>query len=504
MSREIRERCLSQLRASIGTAMALAEGPGAERSLGEMSRTLPGGVSALQDGDDLMALVQEEAARLFSPQTGEALRRELERRFLALTANHHGMDFHPEFLQGDLVFALGCREAVPLFAFGGVPCDNVAFPRGMLVSSRTPESTKPFHLPVFSNAGRRAFVSAAGPFDAAALKKAAASFSSLPLSEAERAAAKDVVAGVYGDGRVLAQPSFRDQMSVAGALLWRRLAAPGFSLPPLVPLDIQFLAGRLVQRDVTRPGTLVRSLLLEPELTRAVFRALDGARACWAHGKEAMKGTFLFWSVNEKRRGVGLTLSQDGRSLVPVERGGSVLPLTAEAVTQALSEGRVLPSLYLCFAALALARGLSCAGGVFQCEYLPRMAQGTAEALRLCGETALAERLAVSSPLVTGTLPLRAAFPPSAGRGAADAAAGALDVMAAGGLGEADWQALASLSFHEAFFCALSYHYEDLTPPERRIEGWMEALSGPAPLLLRRASANKTTGKDEVHALHLP
>ena len=43
------------------------------------------------------------------------------------------MDFHPEFLQGDLVFALGCRDAVPLFACGGVPCNNLAYPRGLLL-----------------------------------------------------------------------------------------------------------------------------------------------------------------------------------------------------------------------------------------------------------------------------------------------------------------------------------------------------------------------------------
>ena len=499
MSLEIRERCLAQLRGAIGTAMAFAEGPEASRSLGNLARSMPGASSAAQDGDDIIALAQAEASRLFSPETGKALRRELERRFLALTANHHGMDFHPEFLQGNLFFALGCREAVPLFAFGGVPCDNVAFPRGMLLSPRTPDTTKPFHLPVFSNAGRRAFVSAAGPYEAAAPARAGASLNALPLSPEEGAAARRVLAEVYGSAQVLGRSSFREQMSVANALLWRRLFAPEALFPPLVPLDIQHLAGELIRGDLARPGTLVHALVLERELAQAVFSALNGERACWTQGGGTGRGTFLFWAVNEKRRGVGLTLSSDGRTLVFVEGGEPYLPLTAQAVSAALAAGRVLPSLYLCFAALALARGLCCAGGVFQCEYLPRMAQGTAAALRQCGESALAERVGAVSLLCTGVLPLRVA----SFSGEGDAAAGALDIMAAGRLKARDRQVLEALSFHDAFFCALPYHYEDLVSPGMRCEGWMEALRRPAPVLLRPEDSGNDREKDEGHALHI-
>ena len=121
-----RERCLNQLRDAIPEAMALMEGPAGELSLAEYARAMPGGGAALQDGEDMVALAEREAARLFSPAAGAALRRELENRFLALTANHHGVDFHPEFLQGDLVFALGCRDAVPLFACGG--CRAITWP----------------------------------------------------------------------------------------------------------------------------------------------------------------------------------------------------------------------------------------------------------------------------------------------------------------------------------------------------------------------------------------
>ena len=148
----IREQCLEQLRKAIPEAMELMESPAGELSLANYARAMPGGGPALQDADDLIALAQTEAGRLFSPATGAALRRELENRFLALTANHHGVDFHPEFLQGDLIFALGCQEVVPLFACGGVPCNNMAYPRGLLLP---PPPLRHDKAGTFSGSGRR-------------------------------------------------------------------------------------------------------------------------------------------------------------------------------------------------------------------------------------------------------------------------------------------------------------------------------------------------------------
>ena len=76
-----------------------------------------------------MELAVAACAWLYSTDMGQALRRELETDLHALTANHHGVDFHPEFFQGDLLFAMSCRHAVPLFNCGAVPANNVALGR---------------------------------------------------------------------------------------------------------------------------------------------------------------------------------------------------------------------------------------------------------------------------------------------------------------------------------------------------------------------------------------
>ena len=111
-----------------------------------------------QAADDLVELAAATCARLYSPDLGQALRRELESDLHALTANHHGVDFHPEFFQGDLLFAMSCRHAVPLFNCGAVPANNVAYPRGILLGCGTPEevSFRSRKLPILPGMGSSA------------------------------------------------------------------------------------------------------------------------------------------------------------------------------------------------------------------------------------------------------------------------------------------------------------------------------------------------------------
>jgi len=483
MSRTVHETCLEQLRTVIPEALLLADAPA--RSLLQYARMMCGSrAKAPQDGDDLISCACGEASRLFSPNTAKALRRELEDRFCALTANHVGMDTHPEFIQGNLIFALGNTRAVPLFACGCVPADNASFPRGLLLAPRCAGSTVPFRLPLLSNRDRRAFVGARQAFEAAQVEKTLSRLDRTPLSAQEQSAVTGLVSQTWLHPTVLRQSAFRDQMSVANGLLWKSLTKPPLALPPLISLTLEELARQLILADTQKPHGLIHDLLLEPALTLALFRELNGTRGCWTVGTDRRmeKGSFLFWAVDAKQRGQPLTLAQDGRTLVCPDRSGLSFSLSMPELADALRAGRLLPSLYLSFAVLALARGLGCAGGVFQAAYLPRMAQGTARALRQCRENALADHITASSPLCTGMLPLRVPFSTAGSPKNADIAAGAVDILMAGGLTEKNWAELAAVRVRDAVLCALPYHYEDLIPEKEREPGWMQTL--PPPLLL--------------------
>lgn len=420
-----------------------------------------------QAADDLVDLAVATCARLYSPELGQALRRELESNLHALTANHHGVDFHPEFFQGDLLFAMSCRHAVPLFNCGAVPANNVAYPRGILLGYGSPGevSFRSHRLPVLPGRDRHGLISVRPAFSAAEV--------TLPprLSpEPEDPHALNRLAQlVYRHPRVLAQQTFRDQASLMNGLLWQQIIPKTCDIPPLVSLDMQWLCGRLISADLEQPDSLVRNLLLRPPLVAAIWNALNGQRACWTGDAQGLqRGTFLFWGVDGKGRALALRPARDFRSLVAARDEGWRLPLDARQLSRALAEERILPSLFLYFATVTAARGLRCAGGVFQTSYLPRMIQGICAALRHCDADGLAARIAGAyrpCPPGTGLLPLRLPCPDGPlrqiGRGA-----GAADLWLAGGLSPALWQALRRSRVDHALAASLPYHYEDLSGQE--------------------------------------
>lgn len=246
-----------------------------------------------QAADDLVELAAATCARLYSPDLGQALRRELESDLHALTANHHGVDFHPEFFQGDLLFAMSCRHAVPLFNCGAVPANNVAYPRGILLGCGTPEevSFRSRKLPILPGRDRHGLISVRLAFTAAEVTLP----SQLSGHPEEPHALDRLVQAVYRHPRVLEQQTFRDQASLMNALLWQQVIPKNCDLPPLVSLDMQWLCGRLITADLEQPDSLVRHLLLHPPLAAAIWDALNGQRACWTGDAQGLqRGTFLF------------------------------------------------------------------------------------------------------------------------------------------------------------------------------------------------------------------
>lgn len=475
--------CLSQLNNAIPNVLKYIDTLPKHRTAAEYSNALHIPVSPLQDNEDLIYFAEKKAAELFDKQTARALRKELEKRFIAMTANHHGMDFHPEFLQGNLIFAQGCQYAVPLFAWGGVPGDNASFARGMLASPRTNAGFKPHKIPLFSNADRRIFINQKSAYTGTQIQNSLKRLSKYDLSPQEEEKIKELLADIYSNQNVLAQKDFKDQMSLANFLLWRKLF-PEEPYLPLVSLELQSLAANLVIKDLQNPTTLIAKIITEKELTKEIYFLLDSTRSCWTvENEQIKKGSFLFWAVDEKKRSLRLNYSQEKNALFCPENPKLFFPLNAQTIAKALRGSMLLPSLYLTFAATAMARGLNCAGGIFQFEYLPDMAKQTARALLNCGEQSLASKISAQSPLCTGFLPLQTCTPFSENMHET-VGAGALEMLIHGGLTKNILQKLAETKIKEAFLSALAYHYEDLINPQEYVQDWKKNLFYPAPITL--------------------
>jgi hypothetical protein len=489
--------CLEQIRRRIPEALAFVQALG-EKTLGELSALSPP-AAPIQDGGDLVALARSLASGPLSPAAGRKLALALEKDFRALTANHLGPDFHPEFIQGDLIFGLrGLREkipALPVLAWGCMPGNSFGHPRGMLLGRGKPQSARPGRIPVLPDKHRHVPLSLREAFTPEQPRRLLerpllSSPDCGPLTPDENSAARRLLAEIFCHPRVLEQKSYGEQVTVMNSLLWERLFSPSLPPPPpLITLDMTLFSLELIRRDLSLPHSLIRCLL-EPGMPRALLGELNEVMGCWNLERQNGKlfsGSFLFWGIDRQKNFRPLAPDAACRRLLSAD-GSIDLDLEPRALEAALARRRILPGLLLSFSALALARGLLCRGGVYQISYLENMRQGVIRALRRNGESALGGKLeqAPSGAMIGGFIPLRRRekFLPRGERELSSWAASPIDIVAGGGLKEGTLERLAALPAKKAFAATLAFQYEELIPEAERLPGWLPALGENPGLLL--------------------
>ncbi len=479
---------IAQLRDYVPEVFANSPPPEAGESLGHLSSRLAAVAppKTLQNPADLIQLAAQQAENLLGRKAALALSTSLEESFCAVTANHHGLNTLPEFAQGVIVFALrllandsAVGKAVPVFAAGGVPMSNIAYPHGILLGRpKAQDSTSCFRINLFNPLARKTLVSLHPPFTSEDLARVRAGLAKKSLADFERSNLDLLLDKILGGPEVLAQNSYSQQTTVANAKLWEHLFKPGFSPPRLVELDKLALERALLLADIPNEHSLAHAVLFEEKLRADIVQCLNNCRGCWTCDEIAgqvhpAQGTLFFWGVDKKGRGLALSLDQEKNQLFAAAQPSFKLDLTPDAVHAALRDNLILPGLYLGFSAMAIARGLLCCGGVFQTHYLRTMRAETAACLAAAGETGMAQCLSglPDAPMTSGFLPIRfrtANNPPYP--------AGPVEIMAAGGISENDLAALSSMDAQTALDLSLDYIYELAVPPEERIPGWIEAL----------------------------
>ncbi|MBQ7617306.1 MAG: hypothetical protein IJS50_00365, partial [Desulfovibrio sp.] len=341
----------------------------------------------LQDGNDYLDLLCQECEELGFAGHAKCLRQELEEHFHAQTANHLGIDSHPEFFQANLLYALGCRHCVPIFSGGIGYLTNDAYPRGVILSRVDKNPADFIRLALLpKNPNCLVSLRPAYEFKDLPLKEGVGSFSFKPefakklaekkCTSAEAFAIKRLLSEFFGDAKVCAQKSLRNQLCCINMKRWQRLRA-GTDLPPLVCLDTSWLVWKLACLDLKNSDSLL-SYLLTSGILPDLYQALHGVLGCWEDDAKGtpLHGTFLFWGIDADRRLVALRPNATYSELFAKNRSFPTIPLQSSALAKGLQTGQLLPSLFCEFVMTAMARGLNCTGGIFQFNYLPLMAKG--------------------------------------------------------------------------------------------------------------------------------
>ncbi len=365
----------------------------------------------MQCNRDFVAEVERYTRDTLGAEIGAAIAEDLRQRAQVLTANHHGIDTFAQSTQSNLLFSLRRRsdgstaKTIPVLACGSVPLNNLTYPRGLLVYAckDAPGRGGICRLPVFPDSHKRKLVSAALPFTPEMLARARARAGKLIEDDKLIPAVGPALDTVFDEFERAgyAHPDYARQATVVNRRLWRRLFREPGCPAELVYIELESIAGRLLERDLFDPSTICHQLLFDPVLRGRLIEKLDGQRGCWqaeklaqrastgsaASGSGTAGGTMFFWGVDAKGRQVPLSVVAGRGRRNPVLRGVDdgagawSIPLTPADISRGLADRRLLPSIFTSYLSIAIARGVDCVGGYYQADYLPAMRKAVGDTL---------------------------------------------------------------------------------------------------------------------------
>lgn len=470
----------------------------------------------LQKREDLLQVIYQYAAPLLGESIAYRAILDLDRCPIAVTANHHGVDFFAQSVQGSLIFFLmnvvkGTLSAtVPIFSFGNVPLNNLTYPRGLLLYQVTLDylESVPRRIPIFPDQFKRRMVSVVAGFQEKMVYQAVRQVNQMvregKISSVLGDTIRDILGEDYCGTEVLSQSSYSRQSVILNSRIWKRLFSAGTPSPDLVYLEIEKIVGKLLELDLCNPRGLVWCVMFEAELREQLLVELDGIRGCWERekltqrcsGKQSDRsqrkgsngcGTLFFWGIDEAGRRIPLSLESErsvGEVLRGVDDDGQTweMPYTPDSIIAGLQAGRLLPSLFTCFLVVSFARGVTCIGGYYQAEYLPLMQQGLLTALKkfrgygdIAGfvQRVLTDRYLSGMQTVMCRLEDDCLIP-----------AGPVEIIAGGGLTTNDFEKMLSLTVKEAHLASLFETVPDIAPWEVNSVEWKKPLAAACSNLL--------------------
>ena len=463
-----------------------------------------------QPRNDLLDAVYHCAASLLGATIAKQTCTELEKWPIVLTANHHGVDFFAQSVQGSLLFALGnagcgfSKKTVLIFSFGNVSFNNLTYPRGMLIykmhNNRIDDI--PIRFPIFPDRFKRKTVSVAGSFDEAMICRAKKSLETIASVQSLSPAIKNSIDRIldedYSSHAAAKLQDYSRQAVIVNNRIWKRLFADCTIAPELVYLEIEKIVALLLESDLRNEDSLISQIMFDRVLRNRVLEELDGARACWNRRLLARRfhigrykkdckhsptncGTVFFWGVDEKQRRIPLNFEgADGGTgkLYGVDDSGQTWQtrFSPESLLRGLQEGSLLPSLFTCFLAISLARGVACAGGYYQSEYLPCMQRAVVNALRESRDFENIAEIVEQVPThnyLSGMQTVMCQL-----ENGCLVPAGPLEIIAGGGLTKSDIGQILSGTIKDAHLASLIDTLPDFMPAvDHDMPGWKEHLS---------------------------
>ncbi len=468
-----------------------------------------GNAQPFQPRDDLFRIIEQYGSLFAETSAIKKIISNLASSPIVLTANHQGVDYFAQSLQGTLIFALNhllgsqASPLAPVFAFGNIPLNNLTFPRGMLLyrAHQTQSNKMPLKTPLFPDRLKRRMVSHTPSFDQEMVNRLKKRLNQMALNKKIapdlEAAAVSILENHYSDPEVLKLPDYSYQSTFLNNRIWNQLFKNPKPCAALIYLEIEKIVTQLLHSDLKNRDSLAFQVMFEDRLCEKVVGYLDGVTGCWecetlqrrvdssvssrkpTHSNQNA-GTVFFWGIDDSGRRIPLVLLKKNGSepmLRGVSDGGEnfEVPFTPRNILDGLQKADLLPSLFTCFLTIAFARGIVCIGGYHQSQYLPQIKKGLITALNQAngyGDVINFIDQVPASGYLSGMLAVMTAITPDS-----LAPAGPVEIMAAGGLTREDIEKMRGLTVREAHLAGLFETVPDIYHPKQLNPDWKLSLA---------------------------
>lgn len=452
-----------------------------------------------QPRSDIADVMYEYIAPLLGEKIAERAAADFLQHPVALTTNHHGVDFFAQSVQGSLLFGLAKRQVagvttIPVFSCANIPLNNLTYPRGALLyglDSRG-DGAWPLRLPFFASKLRRQLVARVKGLGADTLKSVQKRIKGESLiTPSLKAVLNLVIDGDYLAEDVQAQQSYSAQSVILNQRIWNRLFSPSAKMPELITIELEKLSEGLLFKDLKNPCSLV-SLLLNDQTIGRLYQRLDKVSGCWdqqsleqrwanrsdtAQTQASGCGTFCFWGVDSRLCRIPLMLTESGGQMMlcGCDDSGAEYrySLEPDALADAIGKGSLLPSIFSCYLVIALARGVTCLGGYYQAAYLPLMQAGVSDLLGQVNEFSCASTVmeSITDGYLSGMQTVMV------DQGHTLLPAGPLEMLASGSVSLAELNHISGISVLDAHLASLAETVPDVIPKGQLEDEWLASLS---------------------------
>lgn len=331
---------------------------------------------------------------VFGHDIATALLDTLQKSSRIISTHHLCIDCLPEMVQA--IHFLGLQKLIespknisiiPILACSGVSLQSYCYPRGLRISSQIHHG-RAIHYPLYPSSSQNTLVYTAPPLTKETVLRMKHQWKQGSLSNMQWECIQDIVDNYVLHNDCLSFEDFDKQIMYCNAKIFQKIY-PDNPNSHVIYLNLEALSRQLILHDLQNKNSILSLLIFNKRIRTQILQKLVHERACWNQdaidGKELQRtdvtGTIFFWGIDTQGRRIPLTLREDSLHGPTLCHKDIKIPLTQEAICNALQEKRIYPNLFSSFVTLNLQHSLLCYGGIYMFRYLPRMLEAALQVL---------------------------------------------------------------------------------------------------------------------------